>query len=138
MTKTKNPQSDPDDEKSGKERRKYQRIQKSFILSYFDKVNPNQKYELTQLKNISQGGVCFITTQAFQKGKMIGIELRTPYLTDTTYLEGEVLQSHEKVKNMLYETRLEFRGVNSQAEFLLSKLIEYFIQEENGQNNREK
>ena len=133
-----NDHQDSEDEKKWKERRQYERIKKNFILSYFDKENPNRKYELTQLKNISQGGMCFITTQPFEKGKLIGIELRTPYLADTTYLEGEVLQSHEKVKAMLYETRLRFKLLNAQAEFLLTKLIEYFLQEENGGVRNEK
>ena len=90
------------------ERRNYVRIKKNFILSYFDKDRPDEKYEITQLKNISMGGMCYVTSRKFNYGTSMGIELKTPYLSDTTYLEGVVLESHEKVKNMLYETRLQF------------------------------
>jgi c-di-GMP-binding flagellar brake protein YcgR len=100
-------QGNPQDQKSGIERRRYTRISKSFILTYFEKTNPREKFEITQLRNISMGGLCFITTKPFPQGTVLGIELKTPYLSDTTYLEGKVLQSHEKVTGILYETRVE-------------------------------
>ncbi len=109
------------------ERRFHKRIKKNFILTYFDVNNPSVKFEITQLKNISKGGICFITTRTFPASTQIGIELKTPYLSGTTYLEGTVLESHEKIKNLLYETRLEFAPLEAPAEFLLNKLIEYFV-----------
>lgn len=108
------------------ERRRHKRIKKNFILTYFDVSNPSQKFEITQLKNIGKGGICFITTRSFASATKIGIELKTPYLSGTTYLEGVVLESHEKIKNLLYETRLQFTSVEPQAEFLLNKVIEFF------------
>ena len=116
---------------SGAERRRYMRVAKNFILTYFDKVDPTTKFEVTQLKNISMGGACFVTTREFPKGTEIGIELKTPYITDTTYLEGVVHESHPKVKGMLYETRLEFGNLDTQAEFLMAKLIKFFTDEDN-------
>ena len=118
------------DKRSAQERRKYKRINKHFILTYFHKNNPSQKIEITQLKNISMGGMCFVTSQKFDSGTQLGVELKTPYLADTTYLEGVVLESHEKVMDLIYETRLKFELLNPQAEFLLAKLIEFFINEE--------
>ena len=46
------------DNESSKERRQYERIKKSFILSYYDLTIPEIKYTITQLKNISFGGMC--------------------------------------------------------------------------------
>jgi len=80
------------------------------------------------------GGMCFVTTRQFMPATKLGIDLKTPYLADTTYLEGMVHQSHEKVNNMLYETRLEFTSLKPDAEFLLAKLIEYFVTEANKHN----
>ncbi|HBG60825.1 MAG: hypothetical protein A2Y03_07420 [Omnitrophica WOR_2 bacterium GWF2_38_59] len=121
-------------EGSFEERRRYKRINKNFILSYFIKNLPEKRFEITQLKNISLGGMCFITSQAFEPGTEMGIELKTPYMSDVTYLEGKILQSHVKVKNMIYETRFEFEHIQPQAEFLISKLIEFFIKEEKNRN----
>src|SRR3989338_11056865 len=113
--------------KQNQERRKYIRIKKSFLLSYFDKSEPNRKYEITQLKNISLGGMCFVTSHNFNASTELRIELKTPYLAETTHLEGVVLESHEKMKNRIYETRLEFRNLNTEAKILLEKLMEFFI-----------
>lgn len=114
------------------ERRKDERICKNFILSYFEKSRPQEKYELTQLKNIGKGGMCFVTSRKFEPGTQINIELHTPYLAETTYLEGVVRESHEKAKDLLYETRLQFECLDPQAEFLLAKLIEFFLNGEKG------
>ncbi len=114
-------------EKIGKERRRYERIKKSFILSYFDLAKPTEKFEITQLKNISLGGMCFVTTRSFEPPTKLAVELKTPYIAGTTYLEGVVLQSHEKMKDAIYETRLEFKNLDTEARIVLEKLMEFFI-----------
>ena len=121
------PQNPQSQNENWAERRKYQRIEKNFILTYFDKENPSVRIELTQLKNISKGGLCFITTQAFAPSTKLGLELRTPYLSETTYLEGVVLESRPKIEGIIYETRLQFEELNPQADFLITKMIEVFI-----------
>ncbi len=108
------------------ERRKNKRIKKHFLLSYYLKENPEDKHEMTQLKNISLGGLCFITTRPYAPGTVIGIDLNTPYLSDTTYLEGVVLESHETAKGILYNTRLKFKDLTPEAEFLLKKIMDFF------------
>lgn len=118
---------DQDPKKPDVERRRYEWIRKSFILSYFDPKNPSHKIEITQLKNISLGGMCFVTTQSFAPKTKLGIELNTPYIAGTTYLEGTVLQSHEKMKDTIFETRLEFDSLDTEAKVLLEKLMEFFI-----------
>ena len=110
-----------------KERRQYERIKKSFILSYFSQSEPDEKFEITQLKNISLGGMCFVTSKNFDPSTEIYIELKTPYLAETTHLDGVVLESHEKMKNKIYETRLEFRDLDTEAKVLLEKLMEFFL-----------
>ncbi|MDP2654473.1 MAG: PilZ domain-containing protein [Candidatus Omnitrophota bacterium] len=108
------------------ERRKYKRIQKHFILSYFDLLDPQIRFDASQLKNISLGGMCFVTSRPFSPGTRLGIELKTPFLAELTYLEGVVLGSNEKLKNIIYETRLKFENLTPQAEFVINKLIQYF------------
>ncbi len=123
-------------EESIPERRKYVRIAKNFIVKYYDKANPTVKYEITQIKNISRGGMCLITSHRFDPSTKLMIELRTPHFTDLTVLEGTVLESHEMVANIIYETRLKFDALTQQAEFLLEKMIE-FLQKESALNKRE-
>jgi len=121
------PENNKAPKKPGTERRKHERIRKSFILSYFQQASPEKKFEITQLKNISLGGMCFVTTRGFEPSTKLGIELKTPYLAGTTYLEGTVLESHEKMAKMIYETRLKFEPLDTEAKILLEKLIEFFV-----------
>ena len=119
-----------DKEPPFQEKRRFKRIKKNFILTYFELEHPKRKYEISQLKNISMGGMCFITTKQYEAHTKLGIELKTPYLSGTTYLEGRVLQSHAKVVKMIFETRLQFDALTKDAEFLLTELIEYFLNDQ--------
>ena len=114
------------------EKRKYKRFKKHFLLRYFDIRTPHLKMELTQLKNISQGGMCFVTAQPFEEGTKMGVEMNTPFLTNATVLEGVVRGCNEKVKNMIYETRLEFDNLNTEASVVLDKLMDFFKNSDEG------
>src|SRR3990172_3653592 len=108
------------------DRRHSKRLNKNFILSYFHKNSPEQIFEITQLRNISMGGMCFITSLAYEPATPLGIKLQTPFLTENTYIEGYVLASHEKAKGLLYETRLKFTFIDVQAKLVLEKMIKFF------------
>lgn len=110
----------------GRERRRHPRIIKHFILSYFQKDDPTVKHDMSQLQNVSMGGVCFMTSHRYQPGTQLTLELKTPYLSDTTRLEGVVLESHEKLANILYETRVKFHDLTPQAKVILEKIVEHF------------
>jgi hypothetical protein len=110
------------------ERRQYKRINRSFILSYFDLAEPDYKFEITQIKNISLGGMCFVATKDFDNSVKLGLELKTPYLSGTTYMEGAVVGSVERMKDKIYETRIQFDPLEPEAKVLLQKLIDFFIE----------
>ena len=114
------------DDEIFQDRRKYLRIKKHFILSFYDKKDPTVKHEVSQLKNISLGGSCFITIRPYESSTKLVLELKTPYLAGTIHLEGTVLESLEKVPDLLYETRLAFDALSPQAEFVLHKIVNYF------------
>ncbi len=117
-------------QKEGPERRKYLRIEKHFILNYYDILHPEDKYEASQLKNISLGGMCLITGKPFASGARLAIELKTPFLLELTHLEGTVMESHERIKDVIYETRMCFEALSPEATYLLGKLIEHFEKRE--------
>ena len=111
-----------------RERRHYHRIKRHFIISYYDKNVPLIKHEMSQLKNISLGGTCFVASQDFKPGTKLTLELKTPYLAGMVHLDGTVLESQERLANILYETRLIFDPLTEQAEFVLKKIVEHFQQ----------
>ncbi len=112
---------------SFQERRQFKRFEKNFILKYFELERSKEKHEITQLKNISQGGLCFIHSHKLEINIRLGIELKTPYISTNTYLEGIVLDTQEKIPGILYESRLRFEHLDSHAELILKELIEYFL-----------
>ena len=116
------------------DRRQYKRISKHFIVRYYDLTYPDLKYEATQLKNVSIGGVCLITAKMFTPSTRLAVDLKTPFQAEMTHLEGVVLESHERIRGVIYETRMKFNDVKPEAEFVLNKLVEHFEKEEGLKN----
>ena len=113
------------DQAQGKERRQFIRIKKNYIIRFCDKGNPSLKFEVSQVENISKGGLRFTSTMPFDAGTELAIELRTPYVADTIYLEGTVLDSRETVKGLLYSNRLQFHDIAPQSVDVLEKIEKY-------------
>ena len=112
------------------ERRQYKRFKKHFILTYWDLGDPHLRHEATQLKNISLGGVCFVTAKFYAPMTTLCIELKTPFYSELTRLEAKVVQSNEKIKDVVYETHMVFEHLSQNAQFALSKIIEHFENQE--------
>ncbi len=108
------------------ERRKDKRIKKNFILYYYDADRPEIRYDASQVKNISLGGMCLITSKAFEPGTRMMIDFKTPFESDFTQMEGVVQESNEKIKDLLYETRLTFLDLPPQVRQILEKIIKHF------------
>ncbi len=113
------------DKKSVNERRLYVRINKNFIIRFCQKDNSILKFEVSQIENISRTGICFTSNSFLEPGCNIYLELRTPYVTDMISLEGQVLDSHEKVKGLIYQNRLKFFNISSEAADILEKIENY-------------
>ncbi len=112
-------------EKQGIERRQFVRIKKNYIIRFFEKNNPSVKFEVSQIENISKGGLCFTSNVFLTIGSNIAIELRTPYIADTIYLEGHLLNSTEKVRGLIYVNHLKFLNVTPEALEVLEKIEKY-------------
>ena len=108
------------------ERRRYIRVKKNFIITYYNKEDPSLKSVVSQLKNIGMGGICIITSRHFEPSTRIGIDLKTPYIAEMIPLEGTVLESQEKVPDIIYETRIAFDELTPQAQSVLKRTIETF------------
>jgi len=111
------------------EKRKYTRINKNFILSYYDLNDPLHRRDSSQLKNLSLGGLCLITSKIYTAGTRLGLELKTPFLSEFIQLKGTILESKEKIKGIIYETRLNFDELPPALTAVLKKLIEHFENE---------
>ena len=105
-----------------REKRKSPRFTKNYIMSFIEKGLDKVPKSITQIKNINEGGLCFITEKSFEKGVELVLELQTPYLSEKTHLSGVVLESCTKIEGLLYETRLAFKDLSTESAFLIKKM----------------
>jgi len=99
---------------SGEERRKFQRLDIDFVVSY--KVKPKSELcDLSQTKNVSQGGMLLTTNCQFEAGTFLDMIIKVPFVKQKIEVVGRVVVSKEVARDLLYETRIEFIGLDEEA-----------------------
>jgi len=110
------------EEFKGQEKRGYPRADVNFVISYRIKEETDN-FDLTQSKDVSQGGMLLTTNRAFSPGTSLVMTIRFPFLTKKIEILGEVVDSTVSVKNLIYNTRIKFFGL----EELLARELEDFV-----------
>jgi hypothetical protein len=110
---------------SSNERRKYLRIYRNFIMSYHEKGKSIIKHNVSQVNNVSKGGLSFILTHPLKAGVVVTIDLKAPFVADPICLEGVVLECKEKIPEMIYEIRIQFQEIPQQVLTVLEKIESY-------------
>jgi len=95
----------------GSERREHPRTSANFVINYRIQELVNS-YDLSQTKNLSQGGALLTTNQPFVKGAHLIMNLRVPFIPQKIELEAKVIGSREIVRDLVYETRVRFVGLD--------------------------
>jgi len=106
------------------ERRKYPRLNKTFIVSYRIFAEANN-YDLTQTKNISVGGMLLTTNRLFRPGTVLSIDIRLPFLMEPLNLKGRVVESKEVARQLIYDTHLEVFDVDADSMEAINKTVVY-------------
>ena len=107
------------------ERRKYLRIYRNFIMSYHEKGKSMIRHNVSQVNNVSKGGLGFASTHPLKEGTGVMIDLKAPFIADPIRLEGVVLECKEKIPELIYEVRLQFQEISQQALAALDKIEDY-------------
>ncbi len=94
-----------------KERRKYPRLSATFVVSYKIKKIPND-YDLSQTKNVGQGGVLLTTNRKFATGTQLALMIKFPFVPQRIEVLATVVDSKEIAKDVLYETRFAFADLD--------------------------
>jgi hypothetical protein len=120
----------------GNDRRRHPRVNKTFIVSYrvYEDVN---NYDLTQTKNISIGGMLLTTNRQFNKGMLLAIDIRLPFLVDPLSLKGRVVESRQVVKNLIYDTHLELVEIDRDTKQAINKTVVYNLKKKSEQESGE-
>jgi len=114
------------EEYGGPEKRKHPRLEANFVVSYRIK-EPMGSYDLSQTKNVSQGGILLTTNRIFDKGIQLVMNIRFPLVPHKIEVTGEVVDSKEIVRDLIYETRIKFLDLDEGffkelGEFIKKKL----------------
>jgi c-di-GMP-binding flagellar brake protein YcgR len=105
----------------GIEQRKYPRIEAQYLVSYRCE-DIADSYDITQTKNISQGGVLVTTSKAFDKGDCLLMNIRFPFIYRDSDIKGEVVDS-EKITDSVYETRIKFLNIDEECFHKIGEFI---------------
>jgi len=107
------------------ERRQFPRIDGTFVVSYGEALDDRQKIDITQTRNISEGGLLFTTDRKFQSGIVLKLKLRLPGYPDYITLKVEVVESKEIAgKGFLYDTRVKFISIKDEIKDVIRKIVD--------------
>ena len=83
----------------------------NFVISY--RIEKEQEtFDLSQTKNVSQGGMLLTTNKEFQVGTRLAMILRFPMVPQKIKVTGVVIGSDEIVRDIIYETRIQFLNLD--------------------------
>lgn len=111
------------DKFKGQERRNHPRVNANFVVSYRIQKAPDN-YDLSQTKNVSQGGLLVTTNRKFEKGIFLAITIRFPFIMQRIEVTGQVVESKEVVRNLIYETRVRFLDLDTEFFRKLGEFID--------------
>ncbi len=109
------------------EKRKYNRLKRPLIVSYQVFDNQDAGYDATQIKDISVGGMRFVTSQSYPSDTILSVELRIPFTEERLKLKASVIESKEVTANLIYDTRVRFLELGRDEQEFLSKIINLFL-----------
>jgi hypothetical protein len=111
---------------TGPERRKHPRVSGRFVVSY-SLLEDVHDLDISQTRNIGLGGIMFTTNRFFATGTKLVLELRLPYHTDPIAVIGQVLESREVTKNLIYDTRIQFISVDEKYKKVLIQTVSFYL-----------
>ncbi len=96
----------------GSEKRKYFRLDSRFVVSYRAERSEDN-YDITQTKNVSQGGALITTGRYFRDGERLVLIIRFPFLPhEKIEVLAEVVGSKEIRKDAIYDIRIKFLNLD--------------------------
>ncbi|MFA5411218.1 MAG: PilZ domain-containing protein [Candidatus Omnitrophota bacterium] len=110
----------------GHERRDYPRVSSRFIVSY-RVLEEEDNLDVSQTKNISLGGMLLTTNRQFAPGTDLALEIRLPFDPHPIMLTAKVLESREVIRDLIYDTRLQFLSVDEHHQKIINKTVDYYL-----------
>ncbi len=107
------------------ERRKHKRLKRKFIVS-FRPYGKNTAFDVSQMKDISVGGVRFMTSKPYAEGTTLILQFKTPISAFKFEVTGNVIESKKVVENLIYDTHVSFMDVDKDSAKVIKETVDYF------------
>jgi len=111
---------------SGQEKRKHPRITARFIVSYRI-LKEVDNVDTSQTKNLSMGGMLLTTNRPFDYGTLLDLQIRLPFDPDPINITAKVLESKELIKDLIYDTRLQFLQMDEKHRKTFTETIDHYL-----------
>ena len=105
----------------GEDRRKYIRLDAHHLLKY--KVIEKEEEQLSFIRNIGAGGVCFVAKEIIPPEKVIEIVISFPGFSHPIKATARIVWNKELKKLGGFETGAEFINVDEDARDFINKKI---------------
>lgn len=113
-------------EYKGPEKRKHPRITARFVVSYRI-LEESDVVDISQTKNLSLGGMLLTTNRKFDSGVRLALEIKIPFDTTPIEIIGRIIESKEVIKELIYDTRLEFLKIDEKHLKSITETLDYYL-----------
>ena len=104
------------------ERRAHRRAETNLVVSYRGN-GIGSSYDISQSKNLSQGGMLLTTDRPFTGGALLIMTLRLPHMPDAIEVLGKVVMSKEIVRDLIYDTHVQFTRLDEGSRRQLDSFV---------------
>lgn len=99
------------------------------VISYKSANKKEAKAQITQLRNIGEGGMAFGADRKFEPGEILEFYIRLPLASEAVKIKGKVADSCMMSSDLFCLTRVEFIEVNEEAKKKIRQAVEYIKKE---------
>lgn len=110
----------------GTEKRKHPRAKGRFVVHY-KILEEHNNIDITQTKDLSLGGMHLTTNRQFGLGTKLALEIRLPFDPSPIRIVGQVIDSHEVARDLIYDTRIQFLEIDKEHKGIISQTVDYYI-----------
>jgi c-di-GMP-binding flagellar brake protein YcgR len=106
------------------ERRRFKRVNGTYVVSYAPIKGEEVKFDVSQTRDLSEGGLLFIADKKFENGTMLKIKLRLPEFADYVIVKAQVVGSDQVAKGLMHKARVQFIEMDQKVKDAIKRLVD--------------
>ena len=102
--------------------RRYKRLSVDFLIKY--ETNSHTEPRITNVKNLSAGGVKFLTRELIPEASILKVNLLVPPLEKIFHANAIVLRLRRLKKRLIYSVAVSFTNISAQDKEVINQFVE--------------